>query len=182
MAYYLAIDQFQSTRPRGARQGGRAGQLDGDICFNPRARVGRDGTSPWLLDGVPGVSIHAPAWGATSSTKGARRLSYCFNPRARVGRDVARFTAREYMREFQSTRPRGARRRQACRKGHLARVSIHAPAWGATTESTRILARAVSFNPRARVGRDGARRAVAVRPGCFNPRARVGRDVSTAGD
>ena len=115
MAYYLAIDQFQSTRPRGARQGGRAGQLDGDICFNPRARVGRDGTSPWLLDGVPGVSIHAPAWGAT-------------------------------------------------------------------TESTRILARAVSFNPRARVGRDGARRAVAVRPGCFNPRARVGRDVSTAGD
>jgi len=34
-------------------------------CFNPRARVGRDGVSSgfWVS---PSVSIHAPAWGATT--------------------------------------------------------------------------------------------------------------------
>jgi len=33
------------------------------------------------------VSIHAPAWGATSNDKQLPRLSR-FNPRARVGRDM----------------------------------------------------------------------------------------------
>ena len=31
-------------------------------CFNPRARMGRD---RWPDRALPGVSIHAPAWGAT---------------------------------------------------------------------------------------------------------------------
>ncbi len=55
--------QFQSTRPRGARPAPED-QAPVRRCFNPRARVGRD-----LVDN-PGyeyedVSIHAPAWGAT---------------------------------------------------------------------------------------------------------------------
>ena len=33
-------------------------------CFNPRARVGRD-RSRTLYELAHGVSIHAPAWGAT---------------------------------------------------------------------------------------------------------------------
>ena len=78
--------------------------------------------------------------------------------------------------EFQSTRPRGARRlipgpasaagrvsihapawgatRQACRKERLARGSIHAPAWGATRSPCWPSPASGSFNPRARVGRD----------------------------
>ena len=59
------------------------------ICFNPRARVGRD-----TLDAAPYstrafVSIHAPAWGATRISEFKSCLYLCFNPRARVGRDVA---------------------------------------------------------------------------------------------
>jgi hypothetical protein len=34
------------------------------ICFNPRAREGRDGPGP-IPDAEPVVSIHAPAKGAT---------------------------------------------------------------------------------------------------------------------
>ena len=82
----------------------------------------------------------------------------------------------------------------------MVRVSIHAPAWGATLSKQKIggimefqstrprgarpstcssrSARA-SFNPRARVGRDYC---PAVSVGIiysFNPRARVGRDADT---
>ena len=102
------------------------------------------------------VSIHAPAWGATMTRslpeddsvfqstrpRGARphrahRLMWafprCFNPRARVGRDAVRPITDLAVNQFQSTRPRGARPRLSsfCH-GHRA-VSIHAPAWGATT-------------------------------------------------
>ena len=56
-------------------------------CFNPRARVGRDFSSDEEFSAhTMIVSIHAPAWGATSA-----------------------FWALRVLREFQSTRPRGAR-------------------------------------------------------------------------
>ena len=79
------------------------------------------------------VSIHAPAWGATSALmrpfsfpktfqsthpRGVRRMkmswnSYvdrCFNPRTRVGCDLIRFMRRMGFIVFQSTHPRGVRR------------------------------------------------------------------------
>ncbi|KAF1079586.1 MAG: hypothetical protein GQF41_4144 [Candidatus Rifleibacterium amylolyticum] len=56
------------------------------------------------------------------------------------------------MKEFQSTRPRGARQRQAGCVFYQA-VSIHAPAGGATA-SGEYYRGAASFNPRARGGRD----------------------------
>ena len=106
------------------------------------------------------------------------------------------------MSEFQSTRPRGARRPQPDQRCTVCMVSIHAPARGATLrrrtrtltaeyrfQSTRprgarrmtrcvVRLRRSSFNPRARAGRDAAharrqRDRVARR---FNPRARAGRD------
>jgi hypothetical protein len=55
------------------------------------------------------VSIHAPAWGATSVDLQCSSPTLCFNPRPRVGGDRA-------------DRP------HAVGPG----VSIHAPAWGAT--------------------------------------------------
>ncbi len=56
--------RFQSTRPRGARLLA-ANVVRWLVCFNPRARVGRDKPSIKGLY-VYYVSIHAPAWGATS--------------------------------------------------------------------------------------------------------------------
>ena len=78
-------------------------------------------------------------------------------------------------------------------------VSIHAPAWGATCNNRYTIPVSISFNPRARVGRDVkgkvrlATSAVSIHAPawgatasafeycvvlslCFNPRARVGRD------
>ena len=63
-----------------------------------------------------GVSIHAPAWGATCGPVPAVCCLVGFNPRARVGRD--------------DHRPRESYQRES--------VSIHAPAWGATLVRGRL--------------------------------------------
>ena len=101
---------------------------------------------------------------------------------------------------FQSTRPRGARQTTSFGDLMAERVSIHAPARGATGNLVGLLAAKECFNPRAREGRDIANRAVESRElvsihapargatkekhyelnrqDCFNPRAREGRDKS----
>ena len=161
---------FQSTRPRGARLIDCAGMA------------------------TDAVSIHAPAWGATTREP-LDFVPACFNPRARVGRDLKIFLLMSIW-QFQSTRPRGARPRQGLK-----------------------LLLDCRFNPRARVGRDvlfmvlisiglfQSTRPRGARPCCFalqacrlvsihapawgatrrtgsitrtqsfNPRARVGRDL-----
>ncbi len=77
---------------------------------------------------------------------------------------------------FQSTRPRGARRGNSCECRYLSKVSIHAPAWGATRKTLTPIDTISGFNPRARVGRDSIWVKKDSNKFCFNPRARVGRD------
>ena len=65
---------------------------------------------------------------------------------------------------------------QSTPKGQKRHVSIHAPAWGATCIQRYAAADGPSFNPRARMGRDHTwAMPKAARTG-FNPRARMGRD------
>ena len=126
----FSISEFQSTRPRGARR--LPSRFDGRKgSFNPRARVGRD------------AACRAPIG-----------RSGCFNPRARVGRDKRSRRNTKNQKKFQSTHPRGARHRNLERRGRHRRVSIHAPAWGATIRNSPFANCRISFNPRARVGRD----------------------------
>ena len=120
-----------NPRARVGRDLRSASTLSLSLCFDPRARVGRDVclATRDLFRGVsiraPAwgatvrrdtsylpclVSIRAPAWGATISARLGGRCAGRFNPRARVGRDH---------------RCAGAH----CQGGH---VSIRAPAWGAT--------------------------------------------------
>ena len=124
------------------------------------------------------VSIHAPAWGATLV-----------------------HTHKTMHGWFQSTRPRGARRKKQAELVIRLAVSIHAPAWGATAFCGAIAFCLISFNPRARVGRDrlliqrtpafrqvsihapawGAtsiHKSLSTTTSRFNPRARAGRDTS----
>ncbi|SLM19118.1 conserved hypothetical protein [uncultured spirochete] len=54
-------------------------------------------------------------------------------------------------------------------------VSIHAPAWGATSLYRDFCDFIKGFNPRARVGRDSIKRSCNKQFFRFNPRARVGR-------
>ena len=106
----VATAGFQSTRPRGAR---RQDEIIGKI--------------------ITYVSIHAPAWGATPSWLQSARRYRCFNPRARVGRDNWRADRGTSGRSFN---PRARVGRDPSTPGRIAinvhRVSIHAPAWGAT--------------------------------------------------
>ena len=132
-------------------------ERDGDKCFNPRPRVGGDdcvqreeavyhvsihapawgATGGYNLYGCcTRVSIHAPAWGATLS-KGAGTVgaSGGFNPRPRVGGDYLTQTHAAGGKEFQSTPPRGGRRPPPRGwQDYDWKVSIHAPAWGATDD------------------------------------------------
>ena len=62
-----------------------------------------------------------------------------------------------------------------------AKISIHAPVWGATTSKVFCRVFCGYFNPRARVGRDGLQISSLYRAVNFNPRARVGRDRTPEG-
>ena len=124
-------DVFQSTLPRGER----LEHLDTEVeCAD--------------------VSIHAPAWGATCLSWVRTDPIMGFNPRSRVGSDPVPEPRRIPPSVFQSTLPRGERRRGTSvsvfrllcfnprsRVGsdstyaldhNTGHVSIHAPAWGAT--------------------------------------------------
>ncbi len=99
---------FQLTPPHGGRRRPPRAAHPPPPGFNSRPRMGGDGGAR----GIPlrrGVSTHAPAWGATSSSQMVT-------------------TAKQ----FQLTPPHGGRLRH--RRAGLRRqpVSTHAPAWGAT--------------------------------------------------
>ena len=129
-----------NPRARGARRNRAYRVLDAQfVSFNPRAREGA--TSPNFMIAILAsrpVSIHAPAMGATMLLRNGTKflesdVSIHAPARARPG-SMARSQSRNW---FQSTRPRWARhqamlsqRRITC---SLGRVSIHAPAMGATT-------------------------------------------------
>ena len=120
---------FQSTRPRGARLVSTYA-LKLISSFNPRAHVGRDYPVADFFHNIK-VSIHAPTWGATGKGLTLHRSF-----------------------EFQSTRPRGARRGFRNSGILCNQVSIHAPTWGATAEALAILSMVPFQSTRPR----GARR------------------------
>ena len=125
------------------------------------------------------VSIHAPTWGATTFSDLISRLN-----------------------GFQSTRPRGARRRGQAGKERHGAVSIHAPTWGATFERFSSYREddvsihaptwgATDYYPGGAAGLQvsihaptwGATGRLSRRKRLcesFNPRAHVGRDAPTA--
>ena len=145
---------FQSTHPRGVRQSrrtnvpcrgtsfnprtrvgcdaaGMPAKYARGISFNPRTRVGCDALEAAQEWGYESVSIHAPAWGATSTLEKAKKAE-----------DVSIHAP-----AWGATRKRTLCTPRAC-------VSIHAPAWGATPACRWWWHWRCSFNPRTRVGCD----------------------------
>ena len=149
--------------------------------FNPRSRMGSDAISSHQLWPCVKISIHAPAWGATSSRATSSAPATYYNPRSRMGSDSSRcspgtasndfnprsrmgsdpaspprsregiyFNPRSRMgsdgviglkltlhERFQSTLPHGERPPLYLRPLQAQAISIHAPAWGATTALQR---------------------------------------------
>ena len=77
-----------------------------------------------------------------------------FNPRPRAGGDSRNSVHDALLSEFQSTPPRGGRLRNSVHDRPAERVSIHAPARGATFRFEATLTRFACFNPRPRAGGD----------------------------
>ncbi len=188
---------FQSTRPRGARRAraaehaqqrvvsihapargatAHAARLDRACAgFNPRAREGRDASSP---DSSPGRMRFQSTRPRGARHYGSENMSGKITFQSTRPRGARRcvpssVSARSV---FQSTRPRGARQDAGFERDAVAVVSIHAPARGATCGAATGQPATPCFNPRAREGRDPRRWPRVNRPTCFNPRAREGRD------
>ena len=104
-----------------------------------------------------GVSIRAPARGATSLPVGSVRLASCFDPRSRAGSDV-RLSSRAAWHAFRSALPRGERRQSTAGRLAVSRVSIRAPARGATSRRRTLVDRTAGFDPRSRAGSDATAR------------------------
>ena len=125
---------FQSTRPRGARHPNWSPEkyIIGVSIHAPAWGATKElaKINPKLY-----VSIHAPAWGATRTASICTHRMTGFNPRARVGRDRSIPLGSLSSVKFQSTRPRGARPNPVLQGLAVSFVSIHAPAWGATEPS-----------------------------------------------
>jgi len=180
-------EEFQSTRPRGARHT-RFISVSKRMCFNPRARVGRDA----IATDCPRCQMRfnpRARVGRDVDAIDAISQDLRFNPRARVGRDHDDVMTNHGLVMFQSTRPRGARlnchssllssRRCFNPRARVGRdqeekakiynaiVSIHAPAWGATITVAKKKGRRRCFNPRARVGRDKIGSGSALRASTF---------------
>ena len=114
------------------------GAMDGQCDFNPRSHEGSDVRLASSSQSSPNISIHAPTRGATANssspscdtiisihapTRGATLSTrtmgnYCkyFNPRSHEGSDDERLHEHIRVILFQSTLPRGERRKEPSRR------------------------------------------------------------------
>ena len=121
--------EFQSTLPHGERLSfGR--NLAGLSHFNPRSRMGSDVLERGQRGGVV-ISIHAPAWGATTIEGGSNTWNLISIHAPAWGATKAVWNTVPIC-EFQSTLPHGERLPVAGPLHTHFPISIHAPAWGAT--------------------------------------------------
>ena len=102
--------------------------------FNPRAREGRDACARMAFQQRDGFQSTRPRGARRRVAAQLAALRDGFNPRAREGRDIhSSVGSLARMARFQSTRPRGARPVNGSAICGGNRVSIHAPARGATS-------------------------------------------------
>ena len=125
---------FQSTHPHGVRPSLRHLQRhQAPISIHAPAWGATEAEARKLLNAR--ISIHAPAWGATSQGFSSRvGISY-FNPRTRMGCDTAFYSIPKSTSKFQSTHPHGVRQAVTSTYTISSKISIHAPAWGATYDN-----------------------------------------------
>ena len=151
---------FQSTHPRGVRPAASV-TASGKNTISIHAPA-RGATRAMPREGGRlGISIHAPARGATAAAGNGKAIYRHFNPRTREGCDadvnvmcdwVITFqsthprgvrppedVSHETEGEFQSTHPRGVRPHALAAIGAHDKISIHAPARGATRKCFRAL-------------------------------------------
>ena len=117
--------------------------------------------------------------GARLTTSAKMFLSLVFQSTRPRGARLSNRSSTVCLSLFQSTRPRGARPCTGKFGVGGDKVSIHAPARGATCQPHDAERDHSCFNPRAREGRDGLLSRNVTMGKSFNPRAREGRDETS---
>ena len=168
--------KFQSTLPRGERRAPKVA-FSGPPLFQSTLPRGerRCSCSSSLSKCI--ISIHAPARGATPCSVTYTYRAFDFNPRSREGSDI--FTSISAAKE-EDFNPR-SREGSDDDAEHILieyRISIHAPARGATQIRLRQHGHIADFNPRSREGSDSDDLAKDTSNDNFNPRSREGSDFN----
>ena len=143
---------FQFTPPRGGRRKCPTRCDCSGLYFNSRPRVGGDESALKRSSAVIRFQFTPPRGGRLPHRE-IRAVAVNFNSRPRVGGDVNAVACAVVPVIFQFTPPRGGRLMQSCTIRSISRISIHAPAWGATRSCATKLA-PPNFNSRPRVGGD----------------------------
>ena len=120
--------EFQSTHPHGVRRNGTV-LFQTSEGFNPRTRMGCDLLRFFRLRRRKGFNPRT-RMGCDLSEQVIR-----LNPRTRMGCDLRYCSGVRGVDLFQSTHPHGVRHTKTSIRSRSTRVSIHAPAWGATVYS-----------------------------------------------
>ena len=149
----MGVSLFQSTPPRGGRPAAasRPGQRTGISIHAPaRGATDRIGNRDvWRADFNP-----RPREGGDDMAGAEITVMLDFNPRPREGGDFPAAASRTLCRNF-NPRPReGGDRGNLCVNIKKTAISIHAPARGATITWTTITPFCRHFNPRPREGGD----------------------------
>ena len=145
---------FQSTLPRGERPSVFVWFCTSLLCFNPRSRVGSDRKATFKTGMSNSFNPRSRVGSDRKFRIKTRHIIFSFNPRSRVGSDpqsLFGFVPRYY-------------------------VSIHAPAWGATSSPRCGKGRAEVFQSTLPRGERPRWRSYTDNCWCFNPRSRVGSD------
>ena len=149
---------FQFTLPHGERQG-RGAPPEGRRCFNSRSRMGSDRAEERRRKAA-GVSIHAPAWGATRGCRLPSASTQVSIHAPAWGATAARDMA-DYISKFQFTLPHGERHGKRPYKLYILGFQFTLP-HGERPRPRRGLSGRQRFNSRSRMGSDSNRERVSI--------------------
>ena len=142
--------------------------------FNPRTHVGCDARIAVILQGRQ-ISIHAPTWGATQRIfQVPYSSSISIHAPTWGATDSTAFLVNDF--RFQSTHPRGVRRRYRDTCGGVFDFNPRTHV-GCDLRHSQHLPQGTYFNPRTHVGCDPERLLRSITAANFNPRTHVGCDL-----
>ena len=129
-----ALSHF-NPRPRMGSDKRTMFRFPSSTYFNPRPRMRSDSFTITMPLDVVGISIHAPAWGATAAYGSVFPSVTNISIHAPAWGATPANSGIPGIFTFQSTPPHGERRLLFQHYGSSGIISIHAPAWGATAKT-----------------------------------------------
>ena len=165
---------FQSALPRGERLSPIMHSYLAYCNFNPRSRVGSDNQCHIVPHYFSNFNPRSRV-GSDADLQQVVALLGDFNPRSRVGSDkIVNGLIEKHRISIRA--PAWGATSSSISQSVRSSISIRAPAWGATQSCISCIWLYRYFNPRSRVGSDSKITYCTILNFYFNPRSRVGSD------